>query len=78
MIRAAFLLALLFALTACTDATNGDGANPTTTAAAKKPVAHQKTVFDAQLKALDKAHGVQKTLDQDKARTDQAIKDSGG
>ncbi|MGA9421588.1 MAG: hypothetical protein WBW61_04445 [Rhodanobacteraceae bacterium] len=78
MIRTAFFLAMLSALTACGNAADDHGANAAAAATAKKPVARQKTVFDTQLKALDKARGVQKTIDQDKARTDQAIKDSGG
>ncbi|MGA9342778.1 MAG: hypothetical protein WBV61_10695 [Rhodanobacteraceae bacterium] len=78
MIRASLLIAVLIALAACGSAQNDDAANAQTKAATRAPAVHQKTVFDAQLKALDKARGVQKIMDQDKARTDQAIKDSGG
>lgn len=38
----------------------------------------QKTVFDTQLKALQKAKDVQKTVDQQKAETDKKLDDAGG
>jgi hypothetical protein len=38
----------------------------------------QKTVFDTQFKALQKAKDVQKTVDQQKADLDQKLKDEGG
>lgn len=38
----------------------------------------QKTVFDTQLKALQKAKDVQKTVDQQKADTDKKLEDAGG
>jgi len=45
-----------------------------TAAQAKK----QKTVIDAQLKAIDKAKAVQDTVDQQKKDTDKKIEDQGG
>ena len=38
----------------------------------------QKTVFDTQLKALQKAKDVQKTVDQKKADLDKKLQDEGG
>ncbi len=37
------------------------------------PAAKQKTVFDDQLKALDKAKGVQQTVDQQQKDTDKRL-----
>jgi hypothetical protein len=37
-----------------------------------------KTVFDTQLKSLQKAKDVQKTVDQQKAETDKKLDDAGG
>lgn len=37
------------------------------------PPQKQKTVFDDQLKAIDKAKGVQQTVDQQKAETDKRL-----
>ena len=66
----AFALAL--ALAAC----SGSKAPPENAAAAPPPP--QKTVFDTQLKALQKAKDVQKTVDQQKADMDKKLEDSGG
>ena len=49
---------------------------PSTTAAPPPPP--DKTVFDTQLKALQKAKDVQKTVDQQKAATDKQLQDQGG
>ena len=38
----------------------------------------QKTVFDTQLKALDKAKAVQGMVDKQKADTDKQLQDQGG
>lgn len=38
----------------------------------------QKTVFDTQLKALQKAKDVQKTVDEQKAEMDKKLDDAGG
>jgi len=38
----------------------------------------QKTVFDTQLKSLQKAKDVQKTVDQQKEDMDKKLKDEGG
>ena len=42
------------------------------------PQRPQPTVFDAQLKALDKAKDVQKKMDQRKVDLDKKLKDEGG
>jgi len=49
---------------------------PAQTAAVPPPP--QKTVYDTQFKALQKAKDVQKTVDQQKADMDQKVKDEGG
>ena len=61
------------AVSACSSGTSSDDAKAE--AAASAP---QKTVLDPQLKALQKAKDVQKTVDDDKKATDKAIDDSGG
>ena len=51
---------------------------PPPTAAAQPAQPPDKTVFDTQLKALQKAKDVQKTVDQQQAAQDKALKDAGG
>jgi hypothetical protein len=46
--------------------------------AAATPAPAQKTVFDTQLKSLQKAKDVQKTVNKQKADLDQAMQDQGG
>jgi Spy/CpxP family protein refolding chaperone len=70
--RAAAVCALALALVACST-----GKAPAENAAAPPPPP-QKTVFDTQFKALQKAKDVQKTVDQQKADMDQKLKDEGG
>jgi hypothetical protein len=68
---AAVMLAV--ALTACSkgqQAAEPDPPPPQTPA--------QKTVLDTQLKALQKAKDVQKTVDQQKADMDKKLEDQGG
>jgi hypothetical protein len=69
----ATLAALTLALAACSKHKAEDE-----TAAAAPPPPPQKTVFDTQLKSLQKAKDVQKTVDQQKADLEQAVKDQGG
>jgi hypothetical protein len=45
---------------------------------ATAPQPQQKTVFDTQLKSLQKAKDVQKTVDQQKEDMDKKLKDEGG
>ena len=68
---APFLLGLL--LGAC-----GGGDKPAAAPAAAPPPPPQKTVIDTQLKALDKAKAVQGVVDDQKDKTDEALKDAGG
>jgi hypothetical protein len=72
MLRPTLAIAAILALSACSS--GGDDAAKATAQAATA----QKTVLDPQLKALQKAKDVQKTIDADKQNTDKAIDDSGG
>ncbi|MGH8173447.1 MAG: hypothetical protein ACREPX_09875 [Rhodanobacteraceae bacterium] len=78
MMRLLVLATAAVALAACGGSASDDSAE------AAKPVAQapakpaQKTVFDDQLKALQKAKDVQKTVDDAAKATDKAIDDSGG
>ena len=75
--RALLLLTGALVLAACSSgASNGE-------AAADKPAAQaasapQKTVIDPELKALQKAKDVQKTVDDQNDATGKAIDDQGG
>lgn len=75
MFRSIPIAALLLALTACSGhkAADADAAKP-----AQPAPARQKTVFDEQLKALDKAKAVEKQLQDEKEKQDKAIEDQGG
>jgi len=53
------------------------GKAPPQAAAEQTPPPPQKTVFDTQFKALQKAKDVQKTVDQQKADMDKQLKDAG-
>ena len=70
--KSASLIMLTFAcaLTACSAA-----APPPPKAADQPP---QKTVFDTQLKALQKAKDVQNVVDDQKKKTDKQLEDQGG
>lgn len=71
MMRCLLPIAVALALAACS---SGEDAKPE--AATDAPP--QKTVLDPQLKALQKAKDVQKTINADKQAADKAIDDSGG
>jgi uncharacterized protein YcfL len=71
MRTAFFLIATALTLAAC----SSEKAPPPQ---AQAPQVAQPTVFDAQLKALDKAKAVQKTMDQRKVDLDKKLKDEGG
>lgn len=71
MHRSVPILLCLLLLAAC-------GSRPADEHAAKAPPPAQKTVLDDQLKALQKAKGVEKQLQDEKDKTDQAIDDQGG
>ena len=51
---------------------------PPVAAEPAKPAQRQKTVIDAQLKALDKAKAVQGTVDQQKKDMDKKLEEEGG
>ena len=63
-------LACALALAACSKAKQPDPPPP--------PPPPQKTVFDDQLKALQKAKDVQKTVDEEKKKQDKQLEDNGG
>jgi uncharacterized protein YdaU (DUF1376 family) len=71
MLRFLLPVAVAVAVSACSSGDSSD-------AAKAEAAAPQKTVLDPQLKALQKAKDVQKTIDADKKATDKAIDDSGG
>ena len=64
---------IVLALGACSR-----GKAPAEAETAPPPQPAQKTVFDTQLKALQKAKDVQKTVDQQKAETDKKLEEAGG
>ena len=66
------VICALCALAACSDA-----GTPAAEVEAEAPPA-RKTVVDDQLQALEKAKAVGQRLEEEKARTDQAIQDQGG
>lgn len=69
------LLSLICVLAACSE----DKPPPPTAAAAQPaPAAPNKTVFDTQLKALQKAKDVQKTVDKQNADAEKKLEDAGG
>ncbi|MEO8459986.1 MAG: hypothetical protein ABI451_05605 [Dokdonella sp.] len=80
------ILVAILAVGACSPSpppANQAAAVPTAAPVAPAPVAPaaatpQKTVLDDQLKALDRARAVQQQLEEEKAKTDKAIEDSGG
>jgi hypothetical protein len=76
MLRMLLPIALAMALPACSSGGSGDDEAAKTAAQAAAPP--QKTVLDPQLKALQKAKDVQKTVDDQKQATDKAIDDNGG
>lgn len=80
MCRSILIAASVLALAGCGGHPSADAdADAAKTAAATQPTAErQKTVFDDQLKALDKAKAVEKQLQEDKAKQDKAIEAQGG
>jgi hypothetical protein len=79
MLRVFILLVAMTALCGCASKSADDEAAEKAAAQAQAaPAPAQKTFMDPQLKALQKAKDVQKTLDKDAKATDKAIDDSGG
>ncbi|MEP7096569.1 MAG: hypothetical protein ABI748_02820 [Dokdonella sp.] len=81
-IHAGLIAAGVLALAACSshkaaDA-DADADAAKAAATAQPPPARQKTVFDDQLKALDKAKAVEKQLQKDKEKQDAEIDAQGG
>jgi len=68
------LPAIVCALCACTP----DKPPPPKAAAQPLPAAPAPTVLDDQMRAMQKARDVQKTMDQRNSDVDQKIKDGGG
>jgi hypothetical protein len=73
--RTALILAGLAMLTGCSGGRSGEEAPAPQAHAA--PV-RGKTVLDDQLKALEKARGVEKQLQDEKAKRDRELDDAGG
>ena len=78
--QATLICMSVFVLGACSShkAADADGEAAKAAATVQPATARQKTVFDDQLKALDKAKAVEKQLQEDKAKQDKAIEDQGG
>ena len=76
-IKAGLMLAALLALAACGSHKSADADADAAKPAAQPAQAKQKTVFDDQLKALDKAKGVEKQLQEDKEKRDKEMQDQG-
>lgn len=74
MPRSIALLACVCALVAC----SGHKAEEPAAAQAQAAPAKQKTVFDDQLKALEKAKAVQQTVDDAAKSQEKAVDDAGG
>jgi hypothetical protein len=79
MLRIVLMTTGLLLLAACGDhKTEEAQADAAKAAAAAQPAsARQKTVFDEQLKALDKAKAVEKQLQEDQKKRDKAMEDQG-
>ena len=76
IVIASLIAASAFGLGACSDHKAADADADAARAAPPAPV-RQKTVFDDQLKALDKAKAVEKQLQDDKEKRDKAMQDQG-
>ncbi len=79
-IKAILMAAGVLALAACSShkAADADADAAKAAAVAQPAPARQKTVFDDQLKALDKAKAVEKQLQEDKKKQDAEIEAQGG
>jgi hypothetical protein len=72
-INAGLIAASLLALAACADHKSADADSANAAAIQQPAAARQKTVFDDQLKALDKAKAVEKQLQEDQKKRDEAM-----
>ncbi|MEO5623599.1 MAG: hypothetical protein ABJB02_06290 [Dokdonella sp.] len=77
IVIASLIAASVVALDACGDHNTTADVDADATKAAAPVPARQKTVFDDQLKALDKAKAVEKQLQEDKEKRDKAMQDQG-
>ena len=75
MLRVVFILASLSALAGCASKSSDDD-SAAKTAAQAQAAPPQKTVFDTQLQALQKAKDVQKAIDAGDARNRKAADDA--
>ena len=73
MFRSILIAACVGVLGACSSE-----APPTDTTVETTPAAPKPTVFDDQLKALEKAKAVEQQVQEAKEKADQAIEDQGG
>lgn len=78
LIAAGLTAAGLLALVACGAQKSADADTAKTAVVVQPAPIRRKTVFDDQLKALDKAKAVEKQMQEDKEKTDKAIEDAGG
>ena len=78
MMRLLLIAAGAMAIAACGGSASNDEAQAAKPAAQAQAKPAQKTVFDEQLKALQKAKDVQKTVDDAAKARDKAIEDEGG
>jgi hypothetical protein len=76
MLRVVFVLASLSALIGCASKSSDDDSKAAKTAAQAQAAPRQKTVFDPQLQALQKAKDVQKAIDAGDARNRKAADDA--
>jgi glucose/arabinose dehydrogenase len=77
MLRVLLLLASACAIAGCTGSSNDD-AQAAKPAAQAQAAPAQPTMLDPQLKAIQKAKDVQKTVDDAAKATDKAVDDNGG
>jgi ABC-type enterochelin transport system substrate-binding protein len=73
MVRIALLAFIVLILGACGSKSADTAASADAKPAEQPAAARQKTVFDDQLKALDKAKAVEKQLQEDKEKRDKAM-----
>jgi len=76
MLRVLIALAIVAALAGCASSSSDDDAAAAKAAAQAQAAPPQKTIFDPQLQALQKAKDVQKTIDAGDARNRKAADDA--
>ena len=78
MMRLVLLLAAAMVIAGCGGGSSNEEAQAAKPVAEAQPKPAQKTVFDDQLKALQKAKDMQKTVDDQAKANEKAIEDGGG